>query len=159
MVASGECGNTVRARRAGVCIPHDEDDGQLHRVCRCAAQRRVGNFELGRFGFSARPWVLDELWHIWRSHVTMRHATHEWVASHVNESCLVLMRHITREWVMFQQLSQTLWTSAIRGFCSPVSAWWVLSIGMRRVSHEWGMSHKNESCHIWRRNVTCEWYV
>jgi len=57
------------------------------------------------------------------------------VMSHANESCLIYMSHVTCEFVQ-EVVSHTNQSCPIR---------------MSHVSHEWVMSHMNESCRVWVR--------
>ena len=59
--------------------------------------------------------------------------THEWVMSHVNESCQMWMIHITYEWV----LSNTR---------------------MRHVAYTWVKSSMNVHVHTWQKRVTWLFY-
>jgi len=67
-------------------------------------------------------------------------STHEWVMSHMNESCHTCMSYVTYESVM-SHMNESCHT-------------W-----MSHVTYEWVMSHMNESCHTWISHVTYEWVV
>jgi len=114
-----------------------------------------------------------ELRHIWMRHITYeclvamsqitcsarafmpgRYISHEWVMSHMNESCHVWMHRVTYTWVMSNKNESChIWMSHVTYEC-------VMShtchIAMSHVTSQWVMSHMNltESCHTWASHVT-----
>jgi len=100
-------------------------------------------------------WVMshmNESCHTWMSRVT-----HEWVVSHMNEAYDIWMSHVTYEWVTSHGwvMSHTH-TTAERCGLSVIETW-------RWVTQEWGMSHVDESLHMcesrhkWMSHVTYKW--
>ena len=81
-------------------------------------------------------------------HIKMNHVIHEWVMSHMNESCHIWMSHVTNEWVMSHM------NESCHIWISHVTYEWAMSV---HVTY-WGvMSHINETCHMWICHVTYEW--
>jgi len=98
---------------------------------------------------------MNESCHIWV--ISMSHVTHEWVMSHIGESCHIWLSHVPYEWVM-SRMSESCHISV-----SHVTYQWVMShmseschTWVSHVTYEWVMSHMNESCHIWVSHVTHE---
>ena len=120
---------------------------------------------------------INELCHIWMSHVTYEWAMSQtqmtkepqrpcdwdfWVMSHmifvvVNKAYDIWMSHVTYEWVTSHEwvMLRTHTTTERRGL-SVIETW-------RCVTHEWVMSHVDESLHMcesclkWVSHVTYEW--
>ena len=75
------------------------------------------------------------MWRVWVSHHTrescMSHVTHDWVMSHMTESCHTWLSHVTHDWVM----SHT--TESCHTWLSHVTHDWV----MKHVCLVWVMIH------------------
>jgi len=87
----------------------------------------------------------------------MRHFTYEWGMSHMNEACYISMNNVTYEWVVLRMNMnkneyECIWLRTIRSL--PCTNGYTQ---MRHVEHEWGMSHMNESCHVWMSHVPNEY--
>ena len=99
----------------------------------------------------------------------MTHIWHEWVMSHVNESCHICMSHVTCEsWLIY---AHTQVVAHVNESChiwmSHDTYEWAMShvhyvtrhIWMSHVTYERIMSHMDESCHICMSHVTYAWVM
>ena len=90
----------------------------------------------------------------------MSHVTHEWVISHMNETCHTWMSHVTHEWFMsHMNESCHTWMSHVTHECVMSHMNESCHTWMSHVTHECVMSHMNASCHTWMRHVTHEWVM
>jgi len=122
--------------------------------------------------------------HVWMSHMTYewvmswkvlssrRAHTHEWVMSHMNESCHIWMNHVTHmneschpyEWIMSYQVAASRRARRLQCLSESQSPRAYSDAG---TIYEWVMSpiclrhdtYINESCHTWMSHVTHEWVM
>jgi len=132
-----------------------------HARTRQRARRLPRNRDLSHFtsmneSRHAYEWVMSHMW--------MRHVTHvdeschayEWVMSRLRMSHVTLTNESchTYEWRFH---THTHLNRALNDCLA--NEIWSCHTWMSHVTHEWVMSHMNESCHTWMSHVTHEWVM
>ena len=105
----------------------------------------------------------------------MSHVTHDWVMSHINESCHIWLSHVTYKWIMIPLMNHHMIHLTNHSFnvssmyhhiiwLSHVTYVWVISrmtesFPAKKACNSWlfwehDLQLMSESCHVWLSHVT-----